>query len=115
RGRVSFMASPALGYVLLGAFALYFLFAGQNLAMGQLAQIGPGFFPATLAGILLAMSVVGVVIEWRKTRSPGSSAPIRLDWRPLIFISLSIFVFAMLVRRVGLVPASVASAAVASL
>src|SRR5690606_31047312 len=69
----------------------------------------------TLAGILLAMSVVGVAIEWRKTRSPGSSAPIRLDWRPLVFISLSIFVFAMLVRRVGLVPASVASAAVASL
>jgi hypothetical protein len=69
--------------------------------LGSLTRMGPGFFP-TVLGYLLAF--LGLLVLLPALRRAGD-APV-VHWRPLITILLSIAVFGMTVRQIGVVPAT---------
>ena len=122
--RVSALVHPAVGYGLVAAVALAFLVGARGLAFWAEAGLGPGVFPTVLAAVLLVMALGGLVVELlshRRAAANGGAWPTlpddvwRIEWRPLTVISLSILVFALSIRSVGLVPASAATAFVAGL
>ncbi|MCG6121256.1 MAG: tripartite tricarboxylate transporter TctB family protein [Microvirga sp.] len=109
---------PIIGYVFVCAAAAYFLWAGRNLTFGQVSNIGPGFFPTTVAIVMVAMAAFGLVTEIVKlSRGAGDRASDDppFDWSSLAVISFAILVFAYSVRSVGLIPAVIATFIVAAL
>lgn len=109
---------PIVGYILVCAAAAYFLWAGRNLSFGRVANIGPGFFPTTVAIAMLGMAAFGLLTEIVKiARGAGERASEQLpfDWSSLAVISAAILVFAYTVRSVGLVPAVIATFVIAAL
>lgn len=107
---------PIVGYILVCAAAAYFLWAGRSLSFGRVANIGPGFFPTTVAIAMIGMAAFGLLTEVLKIvrgDRPSDEAP--FDWSSLVIISVSILVFAYSVRSVGLIPAVVATFVVAAL
>ena len=96
-------------FVAIGAVVV--IVAG-GYPIGSAMRMGPGYFPVLLGGILI---VLGAVIGGRALRSCEAVAlpPFRL--RPLLLVTLSILVFALLVERFGLVPAIAATVLVSCL
>ncbi|MFT4011822.1 MAG: tripartite tricarboxylate transporter TctB family protein [Paracoccus sp. (in: a-proteobacteria)] len=54
--------------LLLCAIALVFLWAGRTLAFGTAARIGPGLFPAVVAGLLLVLGLCQIMLALRAGR-----------------------------------------------
>ncbi|TVR07782.1 MAG: tripartite tricarboxylate transporter TctB family protein [Salinarimonadaceae bacterium] len=109
---------PIIGYLLVCAAAAYFLWGGRNLTFGQVANIGPGFYPTTVAIAMAGMAAFGLLTEIMKImRGAGDRASDdeRFDWSSLAVISIAILVFAYTVRWVGLIPAVVATFIIAAL
>lgn len=107
---------PIVGYLLICAAAGYFLWAGRGLSFGRVANIGPGFFPTTVAIAMISMAAFGLLAEILKIfRGERPSGRTPFDWSSLIIISIAILVFAYSVRSVGLIPAVVATFVVAAL
>jgi hypothetical protein len=94
--------------VLFIAFGALFLAASQSLNMGTLARMGPGYMPAALSGILIALGLVQ--IDWRVARWPAAARSLASrirgsgDLRPLAMMSLGALAFYLLIERVGLAP-----------
>ena len=84
-----------LVFVLIGAAGLYF---GQDLAVGSAARMGPGYFPALLSCLIIA---VGVVLGGRALAVDGPPIP-RFHVRPLVTILGAILAFGLLIDRIGL-------------
>jgi hypothetical protein len=70
--------------------------------MGSLLRMGPGYFPTVLGATLAAL---GLVIVGRSFLMGPEPVP-RLALRPLMFVLLSLVLFALLLRRFGLVIAT---------
>jgi hypothetical protein len=70
-----------------------------NLPLGQVFNMGPGFFPAMLCGILLVIG--GALVVRSLLSGPGEPFGI-VAWRPIIFVSLGIGAFALLLAPAGL-------------
>ncbi|MBE7734259.1 tripartite tricarboxylate transporter TctB family protein [Devosia faecipullorum] len=84
------------------AFALtYGYMSVGTMSVGSLTQMGPGFFPAMLAGCL---GLTGVVVIgrafWVASESPFGVVP----WRAMIFISVATVIFAAFVDDLGMLP-----------
>jgi hypothetical protein len=67
---------------------------------GNVQQMGPGFFPRILGGILVGFGVVTMV---RGLRS-GEAVQGGWGWFPLAVITASLVAFGWLMEHVGLVP-----------
>jgi hypothetical protein len=93
-----------LSDVLFGAlivfFGLYVAYAGTQLSMGSMSRIGPGFFPLGLGVVIAALGTVAAL------EPPESKHETAFNFRSLIFLSLALITFAMLVESLGLVPAT---------
>lgn len=93
-----------LSDVLFGAliviFGLYVAYAGTQLSMGSMSRIGPGFFPLGLGVIIAALGTVAAL------EPPEGKQETAFNFRSLIFLSLALITFAMLVESLGLVPAT---------
>jgi hypothetical protein len=96
--------------VLVGLAILY---ESSHYAMGSIAQMGPGLFPAIAgaATCVLGLAYCGSVV----LQAAGEREPIRIDWRPLLMISLALAVFGLSLRTLGLALAILLLVAVASL
>jgi hypothetical protein len=71
-------------------------------SFGTTMQMGPGYFPVLLGGLLILLGAAIVV----RALWTGEAAPLpSMSLRPLLLITLSVLVFAFLLERVGLVPA----------
>jgi hypothetical protein len=80
--------------------------------LGSTMHMGPGYFPVLLGGILI---VLGAAIVGRALWT-GEVAPLpEIQIRPLLLVTLSVLVFALLLERFGLVPAIVATVLVSCL
>jgi hypothetical protein len=78
---------------------LYGVISLIHLPLGQVFNMGPGFFPTMLSGILL---VIGSALMVRSFWT-GQSAPFgTVSWRAIIFVSLAIAAFALLLAPAGL-------------
>jgi hypothetical protein len=89
-------------FVVLGvAVALY---ARAHYELGEVARMGPGFFPFWLGWLLAGL---GVIIALQAVRRPvAAAAAPRAAWRPVVAVSAAVWAFAMLIERAGLVPAT---------
>ena len=90
--------------LLLGAGA--FMIASQY-SIGTLRQMGPGFFPVSLAAILSFLGVVLLVGAWTASPPPTGRAT-KFEFRGPIAIVLSVAAFAIIGEYGGLVPATLA-------
>jgi hypothetical protein len=86
--------------IILGLWAGFH--AMSTFDLGTPSRMGPGMFPASL-GFLLAG--LGALIALPALFRSGPR--ITVDWRPMIFIMLGVWAFAIIVVPFGMVPAIV--------
>lgn len=85
-------------FVAIGAF--FSIGALIDLRMGTAFQMGPGYFPTIIGGILVAF---GAMIAFNAVgAAPSPYGPV--SWRGMILITLAPILFGVLVRRLGLLP-----------
>lgn len=84
------------------AFGLGFAIVALNYQMGTAVRMGPAYFPTVLGG-LLAILGLAILIESLAVRGPDVQ---RFHFRPLILIIVSITLFGILLKPLGLVLAS---------
>jgi hypothetical protein len=84
--------------------------------VGRLAQMGPGFFPIALAVTLTLLGAAVCAGGLARGAAPDADdGPlVGPAARPLLFVTLGLVAFAVLVRPLGLVPATVALVLIAS-
>lgn len=97
-----------LALALVGAGALVWSFLQYDI--GSLRQMGPGFFPAVLGG---GLAILGLIVALPALRRAGTPAPFE-GWAALAVVTC-ILIFGLGLTRLGLVPATALSVAVASL
>ncbi len=91
-------------------FGLFFsVYAIAQLRLGSFAQMGPGMFPlligVSIAGLGVAL-LAGTWLNHAREKHPEDNAPPEAaDWRTLALVVLSIAVFALVIRRLGMAPA----------
>ena len=93
----------ASGVFFIAVGVLYGGIAWHSLPMGSALEMGPGYFPIVLSGILVVLGVViaGCALFAEK----GSKTPFGLvPWRGLIMLSLATIVFAAFIEELGLLP-----------
>jgi Tripartite tricarboxylate transporter TctB family len=95
--------------VALGAFALV---TASDYPMGTLLRMGPGLFPSVIAVliVLLGLALIGAAFRSRPSQRSG---PITL--RPVVMIGTGVMLFAVMLERWGLIPATLALVLVSSL
>lgn len=83
-------------------FGVIGLWQTRVLDGGTLAQMGPGYLPRVVCGLLILLGLVIGIAAMRRDAAPIE--PIKL--RPLLVITLSIVSFAFAVTHLGFVIAS---------
>jgi hypothetical protein len=83
------------------AFGLFFALTSTTYELGTPFQMGPGFFPLLLGGILvlLGILVVGSGFVAEREEQVGT-----IPWRALVLIAIAFVFFGATVRGLGLVP-----------
>ena len=89
-----------LGGLLLVAVGTAFYLTATRFRTGTIVNMGPGYFPQTVALILIGIGVAVVVMGLIN----AERLPIP-ELRPTLAVLGAIGVFALLVRQVGLLPA----------
>lgn len=101
------------GAVLVGFGLFVAIYAGRHYDFGTTASMGPGYFPVVLGSILAGLGALIMLLSMRRVPGTPWQAPVGL--RPLIAVLLAVLVFALLIVKLGLVPATIALTLVASL
>lgn len=83
------------------AIAAFFAAEGWRYDFGSAIQMGPGFFPVVLAGLLALFGLFVMVGGFRK-EPDVSGGPV--PWRGMILICAALALFAAGARTLGLVP-----------
>src|ERR1700741_824474 len=95
----SFLTRSSAGGLVLAALAAFLIFSGRGLRLGSPGEMGPGFFPQLLNGLLL---LLGVAIFLPGFREPDA-APLKIHWPTAVIVLAVPIVFAVLVKPAGLV------------
>lgn len=96
--------------VLFLVVAAVFLYEALGLRLGRAVEMGPGYLPALVSGLLLVLSaaLIGKAIVAR-------SAPFeRLELGPIGLVTVSIVLFGVLIRTAGLITATTAVVMISS-
>ena len=86
-------------FLLIGASGFVF---GSELAFGSARDMGPGYFPYIISGLIV---VIGIIISARSLAVDGSPIE-RIHFRPVIMLMLALFAFGFLIAPAGAVIAS---------
>lgn len=97
-----------VGGLLAVAFGLFAFVTASSYPMGSLLRMGPGFFPCTIAALIMLLGLALIGSGFRSR----TNVAIRL--RSVLMIGLGIVIFALLLERAGLVPATLALVLVSS-
>jgi putative tricarboxylic transport membrane protein len=84
------------------AFGVAFIVGAQNYSMGTTVRMGPAYFPIALGGLL---TLLGAVIGGRSFFVAGARLA-HFAPRPIILILLSVVLFALTLRPLGMVGAT---------
>lgn len=95
-----------LAGLLFIAISLCFLGIGGDLEIGTALEMGPGYFPAVVAGLL---ALLGIVTTISAVKSRVRIAAPRFKWKPLAIVVGAPLIFAALVDFFGLAPALIAA------
>jgi Tripartite tricarboxylate transporter TctB family len=101
-----------IGGLLSIAFGLFAMAVASGYPMGSLLRMGPGFFPTMVAALIVLLGLVLTAAALR-SRPAGPSADIRL--RSVLAIGSGIALFALLLERAGLIPATLVLVLMSSL
>jgi putative tricarboxylic transport membrane protein len=71
----------------------------SQFPFGNMKRLGPGFFPLMLAILLGVLSLILLVRSLRRGQRSAIEWPSR--WSGLVFVSLAIFVFSLLLKPFG--------------
>jgi len=94
------------------AIGLAFAIGATQYQVGTTFQMGPGYFPLVLGGLL---AVLGGTIAVRGLRD-GEEGPIgKVPWRAVVLVTVAVLFFGVTARGLGLLPATVVAALLASL
>jgi hypothetical protein len=93
-----------IGGFSLVAMGLFAALYAQRYDLGELQEMGPGYFPTAL-GVLLM--VLGLFIAIPAFFREGTS--INIEWKSLLWVLISISVFAIALTKAGLVIATILS------
>ncbi len=91
------------GLLFIGV-AVLGLWVSRNYPVGTALRMGTGYMPRLLLWTLLGLGgvvlVLGLLESDPRTATDGADGP---AWRPVVFVSLSLVVFALAIERLGLV------------
>jgi putative tricarboxylic transport membrane protein len=104
--------TDVLAGLLFIAVAVIGLWASRIYPIGTTTRMGTGYVPRLLCWILLAL---GVLIAVQGLRTSGLIQLGRPIWRAIVFVPLSLLVFAFLIGQFGVVIATVALVVVGAL
>jgi hypothetical protein len=104
-------ATDLAAALLFASFGLLGLWLAGDLRIGTAMRMGPGYMPRLLCWILLGFSALVAV------RAFTIDGPVLEKWhvRPLLMILFSIWLFAVLIDRIGLVGTVLVAAVVSAL
>jgi putative tricarboxylic transport membrane protein len=91
----------ASGLVVFG-IGVFFAWSGRSLVMMSEGQMGPGYFPMLLSGLMMLFGVLMLAGSLRRTEA-AAFGPV--PWRGIGFIATALCGFAVSVRPLGLGPA----------
>lgn len=100
--------TAGLAMIAVGSFVA--LYASANYKMGDAARMGPGYFPAMLGWILAFLGLVIAALAFRKAvhlLTPPPFTP-----RPFIAVIVSVWLFSVLISRIGLIPTTIVTVVV---
>lgn len=90
--------------VIFAAAGLAAVVLGRRYPFGTTASMGPGYFPAVLGWLLVALGVLTAGRSLRPGKAVAELDPVRL--RPVAMVLGSVAAFAVALPRLGLVAAS---------
>ncbi|WP_066271849.1 tripartite tricarboxylate transporter TctB family protein [Hydrogenophaga palleronii] len=94
-----------VGGLLMTAAGLFFALYGRAYDFGDTARMGPGYFPVALGWLLAVLGLmVAVPAWWRRGNA------ISVQWGNLFWCSLSLIVFALGLRFLGVALATFVAA-----
>lgn len=101
----------AAGLLFVGV-GLFYGALSLNLSLGTALDMGPGYFPLVLCGILVLLG--GAILATSLTGQAGEAFG-KVPWRAMVMIPLAIVVFGAGLAYLGLFPAVFVTALIASL
>ena len=87
-----------LGGLLMVVFGVFAAVYAQRYELGTLQRMGPGYFPIVLGWLL---AILGVFIMIPGFLKQGTR--IKVDWGPLLWVTLSIVIFGVALNTLGLI------------
>jgi Tripartite tricarboxylate transporter TctB family. len=96
-----------LALIGVGAYALY---GGLGFGMGTARQMGPGYFPVVISGLLILFGLILLITSFTR----HGSMPV-ISWRPTFAVLSSVLVFALALRTFGSIAALFGTVVVSSL
>lgn len=99
------------GVFFIAVGLLYGVITLMALPIGEAVEMGPGYFPIVLSGLLI---VLGLAIAVRGFLHGGASPFGIVPWRALLMLALAIMVFATFLKQLGLFPAVFLTTAIAA-
>lgn len=91
-------------------FAVVMVYLASRYHIGDLSNMGPGYFPVLIGVLLAVVGLVNLLASWHG----GEGAP-EIPWLAFLLVFGGIAVWAFLVERAGLLPASAALIVLTSL
>lgn len=88
--------------VLFLCCGLFFMVFAQRYPIGTAADMGAGYFPAVVGGLLALLGIVRMTLASLRPEGAVSG----LEWRPLVFVIGSVLFFGFAVRTLGIVLAT---------
>lgn len=98
--------------LLFMAIGTYFATYGQDYSRGTANSMGPGYFPALLAVIMLALGLIVFVMAFLKVEE--QEPPEATDWRGILLVLGAVLSFASLLPVAGFLIAVLALVGLAS-
>jgi hypothetical protein len=90
---------------------LFLAWSLANYQMGSAGRMGPGYVPALLGGLLVALGLV-VLAKSLAVDGPKAEA---FHFKPLVFVSVSVLAYGYLMNPGGLVLATAAAVVIGAL
>ncbi len=78
------------------------IYSSNAFNAGTLQRMGPGMFPLAMGGLITFLGVLLCVVSLLKT---GVVKPVEVQWRAAVMVLVSVTLFAVCVKPLGLVPA----------
>lgn len=103
-------ASELIACAAIIGFGVAGIVIARDYQFGTIRRMGPGLFPVATAVVVVLLAVATTVETLTQPPRKTETA-----WRPLIFISLAVIAWAMLIDSAGLLPATVAMIVISGL